>query len=154
MNAWNLLPSILLISLLLSSGCVQTPDQNNVNNDQPGKGPKDAYMNYKAEFDRCGEYECYENLVMKYGSSDRISEIQERGDEIDSLPPDFKESIFNMMKSASPTSADLGNEQCEEKIEGNKATLIFNLKDGSLKGTIELVREDNEWKIEKESWKE
>ncbi len=113
-------------------------------------GPKDVYMEYKNEMDKSENLDDYLAVVMKYGTEAKIEEIEASMEEYNAAPQELKEAIFNLMKGVAPTSSEIGN--IEEEITGNTATLIIDSKNGTLRGTIKMVREDGTWKLEEDKW--
>ena len=105
---------------------------------------------YLHEASKCKNYEEYVRVARKYVTSDMIEKMDSA--EVKSLPTEFKETIFSMVKNESFDVNDLVVN--EENIEGNEATIKYSRKGHSnFKGTAILVRENNSWKIEKVSEK-
>ena len=55
-----------------------------------------------------------------------------------------------MMKSSSPSLSDITTIQ--ENINGTTATLDVQTNKSGLSGVITLVKENNQWKLDNESW--
>jgi hypothetical protein len=114
--------------------------------------PKEAYLKMKAEFDNIKIYDDLEAFTLKYGSKNQIAELEANREKINALPQSFKDQIVASMKSLSPSSKEITT--IEETISGNTATLNVQSTKPGLKGTVTLVLEDNQWKLELESWKQ
>lgn len=105
---------------------------------------------YIHEASKCKNYEEYVRVARKYVYSDMIKKMDSA--EVKSLPKEFKETIFSMVKNESFDVNDLVVN--EENIEGNEATIKYSPKGHSnFKGTATLVRENNSWKIKEISEK-
>ncbi len=113
------------------------------------KIPTEVYLAYKQEFDNSQDFDSYTAVVKKYGTASQVVKIRES----ESLSSELKENIFSIAKSLAPSYSDLDIDNIQETITGNTATLIINTKDGSLQGTITMIKENNAWKLEEDSWK-
>jgi len=92
----------------------------------------------------CKNYEEYVRVARKYVHSDMI--IKMDSTEVKSLPKEFKENLFSMVKNELFDVKDLV--VIGEDIEGNEATIKYSRKGHSnFKGTAILVTENNSWKI-------
>jgi hypothetical protein len=107
---------------------------------------KALYMQYKAEFDATNSFSEFKAVVQKYGSANQIENLKQS----ESLPPALAENVFSMIKSVSPPAEKIL--EINESISGNSATLHITLKDNSAVGTVTLVMESGNWKIDNESW--
>jgi len=109
---------------------------------------KDIYLEYKAEFDKTNNFEDYIELVKKYGSSDQTSKIEQS----ENLSQEFKDSLFDLMKTVSPTTEEINN--IEENINSDTSILTISAsKEGNeLEGIVKMIKENSLWKIEEESW--
>ena len=102
------------------------------------------------EVNNCKSYDEYVRVSKKYVCSDMIRKMDST--EVKSLPSEFKENLFSMVKYQFFDVKDLV--VIEENIKGSKATIKYSRKGHSvLKGTATLVTENNIWKIKKVSEK-
>lgn len=111
-------------------------------------GLKKAYLKYRAELDASKNFDELKEVITKYYSSQKqIREVKIK--EIESLEKEFKEN-FTFIKETALTSEQISI--IEEDIEDNNAILIVESKDGTLKGNVNMVKEDGVWKVKEEIW--
>lgn len=137
-KTWTLIPILMLV--LVVSGCTSNGNETN--------SPTDVYTAYKIEFDNSNNFDDYVNVLIKYANQETIELID--SEELQNIPDEQKNNMFNFVKSMSPTYEELDN--IEEEINNDTATLIISLKDGTMNGTVLMVRENGIWKLKEESW--
>lgn len=113
-------------------------------------GPKESWLKMKAEADNIKSYADLEAYTLKYGSKDQIAKLTASKQQIDALPQSFKDQIVAMAKG--PLSSEITTIQ--ETTSGNTATLNIRTTKAGLTGAITLVLENNQWKLQLESWKQ
>jgi hypothetical protein len=105
---------------------------------------------YFGEIRSCKNYEEYERVTRKYAYSDMIKKMDSA--EVKSLPSEFKESLFSMVKNQFFDVSELV--VVEEKTVGNKTSIKYSrIGHSNLKGIATLIRENNIWKIKEVSEK-
>lgn len=114
------------------------------------KDPKESYMEIKAEFDKIIDFAGLEAAVLKYGSKNRIEELEKEKKQYEAMPGSLKENIVSALIQNMPKLNEIG--EISSVIKGGVATLTIFTIDLSKNGTIQVVLEDNEWKLENESW--
>jgi hypothetical protein len=114
------------------------------------KDPKESYMEMKAEFDKIIDFAGLEAAVLKYGSKNKIEELEKEKNQYETMPDSFKENIVSVLIKNMPKLNEIG--EISSAIKGGLATLTISTIDLSKNGTIQMAREDNEWKLESESW--
>jgi hypothetical protein len=115
------------------------------------KSPEESYREIKAEFDRAAAFDDFERATLKYGSKNRIREMEKEKEQAEGLPESFKENIVSFVARLSmPKLREISG--IEAGIRGNVATLSAITRDSAQSGVIQMVREDNAWKLESESW--
>jgi|SRR3989344_3475932 len=112
--------------------------------------PKETYLKMRAEMDSVKTYADLEAITIKYGSKTQVEKINANRAQIDALPAAFKDQLATMAKN--PASKDITTVQ--ETISGNIATLNVSSTKPGFKGTVTMVLENNQWKLELESWKQ
>jgi len=139
---------------------VTTTSTNSNSNKQPlvntdskvALGPEEAYLRMKAEFDKTQTFSDIYAFTLKYGTKSNIAKIQAQKNQIDALPQEFKDSLVAQMKALNPTLSEITTIQAT--TNGNNSTLKVSSTKPGTAGTVLMVYEDNEWKIDKESWKQ
>lgn len=114
------------------------------------KDPKESYMEMKAEFDKIIDFAGLEAAVLKYGSKNRIEELEKEKKQYETMSDSLKENIVSALIKNMPKLNEIG--EISSTIKGGVATLAISTIDLSKNGTIQIVLEDNEWKLESESW--
>lgn len=114
-----------------------------------GTGAAGSYLVMHDEFTKVKNYADLEAFMMKYGSSEKIAEMEAGREQLDSLPPEFKENIVSMMLQNVPFSQEFTD--ISEKIDGNNAVLTITTN-ASVTGTITMVLENGVWKLVESSW--
>jgi len=137
---------VLVIGVALISNWTKTPEevdsQKSEVQESKSEEPKiessiNAYMEY---YKSLSEGDIKE--VKKYLAKSMVEQLEQSGME--------DGEILEMIKSLVPEEVEITN----ENIEGNSSTLtgkgIGDL--GYMEGTIEMVKENDKWKLLKESW--
>ncbi len=112
--------------------------------------PKESYQKMKAEADNIKSYTDFEPYILKYGSKEQIAKLEANQKQVNALPQSFKDQVLALAKG--PSSSEITTIQ--ETINGNVATLNVQTTKPGLKGVVTLVLENNQWKLELESWKQ
>lgn len=103
-----------------------------------------VFKKYFSEIGACKNYDEYERVTRKYADSDMIDKMDST--EVKSLPKQFKENLFFMVKSQFFDVTELVI--VEENVRGNQGSIEYSRKGHpNLKGTATLIRENNIWKI-------
>ena len=110
-------------------------------------GPKEVYLNMKAEFASVQTYADMEVYIRQYGSQNQIAKLAEA----QNAPAAFRESLVSLMRSSIPPAQEITTIQ--ENINGSTATLTVSSTKPNTAGTVTMVLENGQWKMEKESWK-
>jgi len=116
----------------------------------PTKGPRESYLEMRADFDRAVTFSDLELITIKYGSKSRIAEIVKHKEQI-AANPDLTNSIISLLTANIPKSDNIGNIS-EEFVGQENATLKITAKDYSAEGVAQIVIEDGAWKLISESW--
>ena len=104
----------------------------------------------KKEFDNAKTYTDYETVVLKYASKQGIAETFGAIRVIfDPISEADRDQILASIKTSPTSSKEIVTIQ--ESINGSTAILSVTTKSG-LKLTVTLVLEDNQWKVESESF--
>jgi len=112
--------------------------------------PRESYLEMKAKFDDIKVYSDLEEFYLEYGSEKRLSEFKEESEKMNSLPDSFKKQVVSLLVSSVPSIEEIT--KITEKIDGDEAILSASGITTDLKGTIKLVWEDDQWKLESELW--
>ncbi len=110
---------------------------------------KDYWLEIRIEQGELSSYKELEDYFIKHGSESRIEEMKKAKEEIDTMPEEVRNTIAKM--AGGPPLSEI--ESITGDAEGNSATLLVNTKDKKIEGTITLILEKDEWKIEYEEWK-
>jgi hypothetical protein len=115
------------------------------------KGPKESYIEIKAEFDKVADFDNFERVIRKYGSVKRIAEFEKEKKQAEGMSESFKENIVSLVVQQSmPKLSEIGD--ISAKVEGDIATLSVTTKERDKQGTVIMVLENGVWKLESESW--
>ncbi len=109
-------------------------------------GPKQLYLQMKAEFGAVQTYADMEVYIRKYGSQSQVAKLAEA----QNAPASFRESLVGLMKMSIPSAQEITTIQ--ESIDGSTATLNVSSTKPNSVGTVTMVLENGQWKMEKESW--
>jgi hypothetical protein len=132
---------LFLLACLSSSGMIA----HNVFADSE---PCIVFKQYFSEVRECANYDEYESVTRKYAYSDMIKKMDSPA--VKSLPKEFKEKLFSMVKNQFFDEEELI--VLEEEIQGNQACIKYTRKDHhNLNGTATLIKENGLWKIKKVS---
>jgi hypothetical protein len=138
-------PELILNSNATTSIPAHSPEKDSYIN---SSSPKDIYLEMRRELDSVQDYAQFEALVQKYGSSKWISKIESGRAQIDALPTQFKDQLVTIAKN--PPSSEIT--YIQEVINGGSATLKVSSNKSGFRGTVVMILENEQWKIEKESW--
>lgn len=108
---------------------------------ETGEGAK-FYLQYKAAFAKAKAIE----EILPYMAKKRAAEIE-------STPKDDRAKMFEMIRMMDVRDVKIAKETRTENGITLGVTGTGGLGDGPTKGTITLVREDGQLKVDKESWK-
>ncbi len=114
--------------------------------------PKETYLKMRVDFENVNSFDDILAVALKYQTKVNYDEYMSKKAEVDALPTEFKDSFVIMVKSSLPTLSQVSSANITESIQGDTAILTL-MVDGQ-KGTITMKRENGEWKIESESWKQ
>ena len=109
---------------------------------------KEVYLKYRSALAKAAKIEDLQSFMAKHVV-----------DEIQQTPADMKPMMFGLMKETAPKTVEI----LSEEVKGDNALLKLSGKGDSLfkgatitkedtKGSVKLLRENGEWKIDKESW--
>ena len=110
---------------------------------------KDAWLKMKKESDGIKTYADLKAFILKYGSRNKIAQFKAKEEKIKALPPAFINQIIALAKG--PSSKEIT--AIQEIVSGDTATLNVKTTRPGMTGTITLVLENNQWKLEEETWK-
>ena len=115
------------------------------------ESPKKSYMKAKVEFDGVANFNDFEQMILKYGSVNRIKEFTKEKKEVEGMPDSFKNNIVSLIiRQSMPKLSEI--KDIKATIKGNTAILSAVTNDLSKKGTILMARENNVWKLDSEGW--
>ncbi len=121
-------------------------------------GPKESWLKMRAEFDNIKSYDDLEEYTLKFGSKQNIAEFEENKQQIEMIQDDELEAIVTLLKGISPKVDEITN--ITEELNDKTATLYVEFEMGDIQEktplkvnthgecTINLVLENNLWKIE------
>ena len=115
------------------------------------KSPKEIYVEYIKEFEKINNSYEFINLGKKYASKKLIAEIEEIEKELEQMTEEFREMMFSTVKEIFPSFSQII--EIREEIKNNSAILIIETSIGTT-GDIKMIKEDEEWKIDSELWKD
>lgn len=115
------------------------------------KTPAESYQEMKADFDKIENFSQFETVSRKYGSRNKIKEMDRYIEEVKAMPEEFKNNIAAfLIQQQMPKLSEIG--EIKEEVIGNAATLNLTGKDFNKKGVVVLIKEGGDWKLESESW--
>ncbi len=122
-------------------------------NEEKEKTPTESYQEMKAEFDKIKTFSQLEEISRRYGSQNKIKEMDKYIEEAKGMPEEFKNNIVALLiQQQIPKLSEIGD--IKEEIIGDKATLDLTGKDLKKKGVVILIKEGSDWKLESENWSE
>jgi len=115
----------------------------------PTESPKAVYLKFLKDLSAINTFEDYYILVSEYGNSRKITEVE--GQRL--IAEATEETNMASVKAIKEKIPQLlGDEEINEKIDGDKATLNIVLPDTKASGTIEFTMEGESWRIGQENW--
>ena len=132
-----ILPVVVpIVSLLLLSGNIALANT---------PSPKETYLKYRDALASANKVEDLTSYMCK-----KVI------DDINHTPTDMKPMMFGLMKETAPKQVKV----LSEEIKGDNATLALTSTGDTVsknssetsKGSVTFVKENDEWKINKESW--
>ncbi len=117
----------------------------------PELEPKEFWLKIKLEEDNLKNFDEMKEFVLKYSSKKSIaSGIPSYDELINSMSSSALQTIFDAHKSSIPSSKEISG--ITETIDGNRVTLIVKSTKIGYSGRVTMILEDNQWKLENESW--
>jgi hypothetical protein len=110
---------------------------------------KDVYLAYNIELARVNTFADYFNLINKYGSARRVQQIEAEKLLADVTSDKGISTVVNLKKSI-PLLDPLA--KIVDKVEDKLASLEVALPDNESKGTVDMIWENNAWKLDNENW--
>ena len=111
--------------------------------------PTKTYLNFKDALSQAQTLTQYLNINKEYAYSENQKNLVKLEKSLMSLSEEIKTQALIQLSSLTPALAEL--QTAQETITGDNATLVVTAKDGS-EGTIEMIRENGDWKIVTENW--
>jgi len=114
----------------------------------------EAYLDMKLEFYDIETMDELMAYMRKYGSRQLISQYESEADEYDNLSEELQLSLLGMFLNTSPAYNDIYSVKDDIRTQktGNRVALFINISKKKITGEIDMVLEDNEWKLDKETW--
>ncbi len=137
-----------------SETSVTTPTQSSSPSQSPvsSKGPKDSFLAMKKEFDNIKTFADLDAYTRKYSSAAQVAKLDASKAQLDAMPAAQKDQLVALAMAVSPKSSSITTIQ--ESVTGNTATLMVSTTNPKVTGTVNMVMENGQWKIEKEAWKQ
>jgi len=112
---------------------------------EPSVAAQDVYINMIKAIGAANNYNDYANIIRKYGSQQRLAELEEESEKINQLANGKKDEYFKLILESVPRTEQI--KEVQESIEVASAILNVVIKDTEKILPIELVLVDNEWKV-------
>lgn len=134
-------------------------EENNIKNledIQPAKisgEPKEVYLKYRRDFDKTENFNEFLVVMKRYDSSEYYGQLERYSSaspEGRAISQDFLNSLFLVLKNASPKTNDFTN--IEQRIEGDLAFLVVHTTSPQLNGNVIMIKENGYWKIQEDHW--
>lgn len=127
----------LLASILLISSTAAFAD---------ALSPKDTYLKYRAALANAKEVKEISTFLCKKANR-----------QINETPENDKAMMFEMMKEMTPNEVQVVSEETKDehatlKLTGNEPRPADKSIKEKIEGTVTFIKENGEWKIDKESW--
>jgi len=135
------IPAIIATSTAPTSGILKLE----------GLSPKETYLKIKPEGDKVKTFADMEAFVLKYGSKNQVTKMEQNREKILALPQSFRDSLASFMADDATLLDKITDIQ--ETIKGNTATLSISTVKPEVTGIVIMVLEGTLWKIDSESWK-
>ena len=118
---------------------------------QNSSDPKQAYLHIRQQFENVTTFSDFLALTLKYGSQNNIAKIQTEKAQIDALPQAFKDAVVTQLKAMLPGVKELT--AITVATSGNAAVLTVGSTRPGMTGTVTMVNENGQWKLDNETWK-
>lgn len=128
---------ILILFLLFGKTCCSTPEK--------------TYYKYRAAFDKMNNFEDYEKIAKKYGTSSFANKRTEYKNSFSILSEDIRRLLINKEKSSSPSINELKQLSLNKQVSGNLAT--FTISNGIRTGSVTMIKQGKSWKVDKDEWR-
>jgi cell division septation protein DedD len=115
----------------------------------PAETPTMVYTNFLQGLAAINTFEDYYTLVSKYGSSSKLTAVEGRRLAVEATP-ESDQAAVKAIKEASPQLT--GQENINEQINNDQATLTITSSKTDASGTIQLSLENGVWKVGTENW--
>ncbi|MEK7185493.1 MAG: hypothetical protein AAB726_02620 [Patescibacteria group bacterium] len=115
-----------------------------------GVKPEDFFRKIRAEFDATKNFAELEVFNLKYASQKYSTEIIKARAAYGTLSPAVLENLFNVAKNNLPSSAEIG--AITSTATDKNVTLKISTSKNNLQGTVVLVLENGQWKVDSEVW--
>lgn len=119
------------------------------------KTPEESYKEIKTELDLAESFSRYEAAIYKYGSKMKINLFEKEKEQYSGTSEAFKENMVSLVvQQKMPKLRDIDANNIKTEVNGDTATITVVTRDQRNSGTVKLVKEDDTWKLESESWAE
>ncbi len=119
-----------------------------IENESQVSSPTSVYIQYKKDFEATTNYDEALAVMTNYATRELVKEFTE--DNAD-MPEESKDEFYTFLKAIMTMYSISEITVEDESVMGNTATLNVSVSGDN--GTVTLQKENNEWKIELESWK-
>ena len=114
---------------------------------------KEAFLEIKKKIDNTDTYENFVQIFLMHASKERIKDFNYYiASSEDNLIKNNKSIILEHFKNPLLKSANIGEIKIEQDVATTTAILKVNTKNKENNGTIEMLFEENAWKIDSEKW--
>ncbi len=115
--------------------------------------PQQVFLEYRSEMQKTKTLEDLYQVSLKYGDKESVKKYQADKEKMDTSSIITKQAVYEMIINLIPKISEIDMANIKEEKNSTSSTLTLNTKDGKSSGTVSMIKEDNAWKISKESWK-
>jgi len=112
---------------------------------QPTKSAKATFLEMKNDFDKINTFINYEQTIRKYGSKNRITQLEQIKKQYSSLASSARDEFVNSLIKATAKGKEI--EEISEKVIDSTATLNITIKEMEEKAIIKMVAEQGQWMV-------
>lgn len=126
------------------------PGLNQTETDKNTDTPQQVYNKYMLAMVGASSFESYYNAIMLYGSQYKIEQAE--AEKLRFEAPNSQDIVVEFLKQQMPNL--IGNEKVTEQVLAGQATVLISSTDNDFLGSIELIKENEQWKINNIFWKD
>ena len=119
---------------------------------QPTKSAKATFLEMKNDFDKINTFINYEQTIRKYGSKNRITQLEQEKKQYSSLTGSAQDDFVNSLINATAKSKAI--EEINEKVIDSTATLNITIEETEEQAIVKMVAEQGQWKLASQIWPE